>query len=543
MRGARTSGHRQPGGARHARAALGGLRRGAGGRARSGEPRVVSKPVEDVFLLTGELRAVRSESLVTPRGEGELQIRWLAEDGAEVKQGERLVEFDPTQPDPDDRGAAPAPAPGGDRRREPRATGERRDGEEARRRREGRARGGEGAPRRGRSRSSTAIRRTVRRSRRSGSRRRPPSRRRASSARPTRSPPRADLAAARATLEKARRELAAAELALGSMSLVAPRAGIFLVGNLWQWGPEGPRKLQPGRHRLAGLHGRAPSPIRRGWRCRRRSPGRPRPDRGRHDGALHPRHLSGPCLRGARRGDRLGRGGGRAQLRVDRAAGFPVRIALARTRSADAAGPLGARRGGARLLAEGALGPARRGPLRDEADRSSAVRAEARCRCGSRRARPSSASLESGLAEGDRVARFLSSVRLRAKLPTLLAAAARPSPLAVGSRRRGGARPARAAAVAARRRHAGHGHARRPRAERRGRRRAGRGPLDRDRRAAGRRDRVQDRLPGARGRRGQEGRQHPALRHRGRSTASSRRSAPSSRRPRRRWSRSRSSSG
>ena len=46
------------------------------GRADSGAPaprvdlRVARKAVEDVFLLTGELRAVRSYSLVTPRGEG-----------------------------------------------------------------------------------------------------------------------------------------------------------------------------------------------------------------------------------------------------------------------------------------------------------------------------------------------------------------------------------------------------------------------------------------------------------------------------------------
>jgi len=31
-------------------------------------PRVLLKPVEDVFLLTGELRAVRSFALTTPRG-------------------------------------------------------------------------------------------------------------------------------------------------------------------------------------------------------------------------------------------------------------------------------------------------------------------------------------------------------------------------------------------------------------------------------------------------------------------------------------------
>ena len=101
------------------------------GRADSGavspraELRVTSKPVEDVFLLTGELRAVRSVSLVTPRSEGELQIRWMAEDGAEVKEGERVAEFDPTRLDPDDRGAAAAAASGGDRPREPRALGRR----------------------------------------------------------------------------------------------------------------------------------------------------------------------------------------------------------------------------------------------------------------------------------------------------------------------------------------------------------------------------------------------------------------------------------
>jgi HlyD family secretion protein len=30
------------------------------------------------------------------------------------------------------------------------------------------------------------------------------------------------------------------------MSLLAPRDGIFFVGDFWRWGPEGPRKLQPG---------------------------------------------------------------------------------------------------------------------------------------------------------------------------------------------------------------------------------------------------------------------------------------------------------
>jgi hypothetical protein len=60
----------------------------------SSEAVVVRRPVEDVFLLTGELRAVRSASVVTPRSENELQIRWMADDGADVAEGERVVEFD-----------------------------------------------------------------------------------------------------------------------------------------------------------------------------------------------------------------------------------------------------------------------------------------------------------------------------------------------------------------------------------------------------------------------------------------------------------------
>src|SRR5213594_205336 len=50
---------------------------------------------EDVFLLTGELRAVRSLDLATPRSEAwQVQIKWLAEDGSEVREGDRVVEFD-----------------------------------------------------------------------------------------------------------------------------------------------------------------------------------------------------------------------------------------------------------------------------------------------------------------------------------------------------------------------------------------------------------------------------------------------------------------
>src|SRR6185295_16651367 len=59
----------------------------------SHEAVVGRRSVEDVFLLSGELAAVRSASIVTPRGDG-LQIRWMAEDGSDVKEGERVIEFD-----------------------------------------------------------------------------------------------------------------------------------------------------------------------------------------------------------------------------------------------------------------------------------------------------------------------------------------------------------------------------------------------------------------------------------------------------------------
>ncbi|MFT3695399.1 MAG: HlyD family efflux transporter periplasmic adaptor subunit [Kofleriaceae bacterium] len=46
-------------------------------------------------VLTGELRAPSAVDFVVPRtDQWEIAIRWLAEDGAEVKAGDRIVEFD-----------------------------------------------------------------------------------------------------------------------------------------------------------------------------------------------------------------------------------------------------------------------------------------------------------------------------------------------------------------------------------------------------------------------------------------------------------------
>jgi HlyD family secretion protein len=52
---------------------------------------------EDRVLLTGEIEAAASIELSSPRTDvWDLAIRWLAEDGSEVRAGDRLVEFDNT---------------------------------------------------------------------------------------------------------------------------------------------------------------------------------------------------------------------------------------------------------------------------------------------------------------------------------------------------------------------------------------------------------------------------------------------------------------
>jgi multidrug efflux pump subunit AcrA (membrane-fusion protein) len=53
--------------------------------------------LEDRVILTGELEATSSEKLVVPRTDvWLLTLRWLADDGTVVKQGDKLVEFDPS---------------------------------------------------------------------------------------------------------------------------------------------------------------------------------------------------------------------------------------------------------------------------------------------------------------------------------------------------------------------------------------------------------------------------------------------------------------
>ncbi len=216
------------------------------GASPGGEMRVQSKAVEDVFLLSGELRAVRSFALATPRGgEREMQIRWMVDDGAEVKQGDRLVEFDAARliQTIEERRLKLRQA------RNDRESKEHSAAAETERKRvavdkaeveANKARLDAIVP--AELRSAVEYRRfqaTWQEKKAALDKARLEQQAYLVSSR-------AEIRTARAAEEKAQRDVAAAEKALESMSLFAPRDGIFLVGNFWMWGPEGPRKLQPG---------------------------------------------------------------------------------------------------------------------------------------------------------------------------------------------------------------------------------------------------------------------------------------------------------
>jgi multidrug efflux pump subunit AcrA (membrane-fusion protein) len=201
--------------------------------------------IEDVFLLSGELEAVHSTSIVTPRSEGELQIRWMAEDGATVAEGDKVVEFDPSrliqgleerrlkvrQAEIDLEGKERTAAAEAERKR---VAVEKAEVERDK------ARIDAHVPRdlqpavdwQKKQNSFHEIEAAFEKARLEEE--------------AYRVTGRADVAVARVAVEKARRELTSSERLLASMSTLAPKSGVFLVGNFWQWGPEGPRKLQPG---------------------------------------------------------------------------------------------------------------------------------------------------------------------------------------------------------------------------------------------------------------------------------------------------------
>ena len=225
------------------------MQRGPSGHGRApsrADLRVVAKPVEDVFLLPGELRSVRSVSVNTPRSEGDqLQIRWMVEDGSEVKEGDRLVEFDATRliQTIEERRLKLRQAENDRESRERSAAAETERKRVAVEKAEVEA---------DKAQIDAVVRRELRpavewRKFQAAWQERKAALEKARLEREAYVvSSRSEIATTRATEDKARREVAAVETALASMSLVAPRAGIFLVGNFWQWGPEGPRKLQPG---------------------------------------------------------------------------------------------------------------------------------------------------------------------------------------------------------------------------------------------------------------------------------------------------------
>jgi HlyD family secretion protein len=217
---------------------------GSGTDAAGREAVVTRRLVEDVFLLSGELSAVRQASIVAPRGEA-LQIRWMAEDGTDVKEGERVLEFDAArliqsieelrlkvrqaENERESRARAVVAEADGKRVAVEKADVEAKKAQiDAAVPRELRP-AVEWAKFQATSAEKEAALQKARLDQEA-----------------YRTSSRSDLEVLRRTEEKARRELEVAEKGLLATSVRAPRSGIFLAGNFWQWGPEGPRKLQPG---------------------------------------------------------------------------------------------------------------------------------------------------------------------------------------------------------------------------------------------------------------------------------------------------------
>ena len=370
------------------------------------ELRVVRKPVEDVFLLTGELRSVRSVSLVTPRGEGELQIRWMVEDGSEVQEGERLVEFDAARliQTIEERRLKLRQA------ENDRESRERSAAAEAERKRVAVDKAEVEAEK---ARIDAVVPRELRPAVEWRKFQATWQERKAAleKARLEREAyvvsSRAEIATAHAAEEKARREVAAVEKSLGSMSLVAPKAGIFLVGNFWQWGPEGPRKLQPGDTVWPGYPvGTIPDPTEMEAEAALAES-----DHGRIAPGMKARCIldTYPDRVFEGRLEEIGsvarQSGGRGWFASATKPGFPVRVSLARTDPLMRPG-LSVRvevvRGTwdvALAVPRGAVRFAKDGPVVRRAGGDEAKVRLAACT-------PVECVLESGLAEGDRVSPF-----------------------------------------------------------------------------------------------------------------------------------------
>ena len=218
---------------------------GSNGVAAPGEATAVRRSLEDVFLLSGELTAVRSVSIVTPRSEGPLQIRWMVEDGTDVAEGDRVLEFDAARviQNIEERRLRLRQA---ENERESRERTLAADGDHKRvavdkaEIEAEKARVDAAVPRELRSAVEwRQMQATLLEKKAELEKARLDHRAFQVSSR-------SDLEVLRRAEEKVRREVETAEQSLASMSVRAPRSGVFLISNFWQWGPEGPRKLQPG---------------------------------------------------------------------------------------------------------------------------------------------------------------------------------------------------------------------------------------------------------------------------------------------------------
>ncbi len=202
---------------------------------------------EDVFLLTGELHAIEAVTISTPRvrGGGDMQIRWLAEDGRDVKAGDRLVDFDSSRvlEGLEEKRLRLRQAQNEREAKEhsllAEADGKRAAVDKAEVEAE-KAAIDAAVPRELRPAVEwRQVQATYMESRAALEKARLEAKAFDVSAR-------ADLEVARRAEEKARREVETTEGSLQGLSIVAPKDGIFLVGNYMRWGPDGPRKLQPG---------------------------------------------------------------------------------------------------------------------------------------------------------------------------------------------------------------------------------------------------------------------------------------------------------
>ncbi len=190
------------------------------------------------------MRAVRSSSIVSPRGD-ELQIRWMVEDGTDVKEGDRVIEFDPARLIQNIE----------EQRLRLRQAENARESQERTLVAEGdrkRVAVDKAEVEAEKAAIDAAVPKELRpavewRQMQAAYQEKKAALEKARLDQEAfRTSSRSDLEVLRRTEEKARRETDVAEKSVAGMSVFAPKNGIFLVGNFWQWGPEGPRKLQPG---------------------------------------------------------------------------------------------------------------------------------------------------------------------------------------------------------------------------------------------------------------------------------------------------------